>query len=84
MLHFSDGTLLLILPIAFGVLVFMLSFFISVPNTSILTESQPLEFTWTLLPMIGLFFLAIPSLSLLYILDEVGSPSSTSKIIGHQ
>jgi len=84
MLHFSDGTLLLILPIAFGVLVFMLSFFFPVPNNSTLIESQLLEFAWTLLPMVGLFFLAIPSLSLLYLLDEVGSPSSTSKIIGHQ
>ena len=84
MLHFSDGSLLLILPIAFGVLVFMLSFFFPVPNNSTLIESQLLEFAWTLLPMVGLFFLAIPSLSLLYLLDEVGSPSSTSKIIGHQ
>jgi len=28
--------------------------------------------------------LALPSLSLLYLLDEVGFPSSTSKVIGHQ
>jgi len=29
-------------------------------------------------------FLAGPSLSLLYLLDEVGSPSCTSKVQGHQ
>jgi len=28
--------------------------------------------------------LAAPSLSLLYLLDEVGFPSSTTKVIGHQ
>jgi len=28
--------------------------------------------------------LAMPSLSLLYLLDEVGFPSSTSKVLGHQ
>jgi len=31
-----------------------------------------------------MLLLAIPSLSLLYLLDEVGYPSSTSKVIGHQ
>jgi len=31
-----------------------------------------------------LFFLVFPSLSLLYLLDEVGFPSSTTKVTGHQ
>lgn len=34
--------------------------------------------------MILLFALSLPSLSLLYILDEVGFPSSTTKVQGHQ
>lgn len=45
MLSFSDGAMLLIIPIAFGVLVFMLSFFYAVPTYSRLIESQLLEFT---------------------------------------
>jgi len=36
------------------------------------------------LPILLLLCLSLPSLSLLYILDEVGFPSSTSKVIGHQ
>jgi len=35
-------------------------------------------------PAISLLLLAAPSLSLLYLLDEVGSPLSTTKVQGHQ
>lgn len=37
-----------------------------------------------MLPALSLLILAAPSLSLLYLLDEVGFPASTSKIQGHQ
>jgi len=36
------------------------------------------------LPALSLILLALPSLSLLYTLDEVGLPCSTSKVQGHQ
>merc|ERR1712212_1025507 len=84
MLHFSDRVIFLILPIAFGVLLFLVSVLMSVCTHRLLVEHQSLEFTWTLLPALSLLLLAAPSLSLLYLLDEVGFPSSTSKIMGHQ
>jgi len=36
------------------------------------------------LPALFLLVLAAPSLSLLYIIDEVGFPSVTTKVVGHQ
>jgi len=54
------------------------------PSFRLFTEMQRLEFLWTLLPILSLLALALPSLSLLYILDEVGFKDSTSKVIGHQ
>merc|ERR1712001_404784 len=54
------------------------------PRHRFLLDNQPLEFFWTLTPTLLLILLSIPSLSLLYLLDEVGSPSSTYKVIGHQ
>lgn len=36
------------------------------------------------MPALSLLILAAPSLSLLYLLDEVGSPLSTTKVQGHQ
>jgi len=47
--------------------------------------SQSLEFIWTVVPAIILFSLAIPSLRLLYILDEGASDHSFRiKVVGHQ
>jgi len=47
-------------------------------------DAQIIEAIWTVLPASILLFLAIPSLRLLYLTDEIGFPSVTIKSIGHQ
>lgn len=47
-------------------------------------EGQIIEIIWTILPAVTLIFIALPSLRLIYILDEVRNPVLTVKIIGHQ
>uniref|UniRef100_UPI003000FBB4 cytochrome c oxidase subunit II n=1 Tax=Etisus laevimanus TaxID=1606861 RepID=UPI003000FBB4 len=47
-------------------------------------EHQTIEMIWTSIPAIILIFIALPSLRLLYLLDEVNSPTMTLKTIGHQ
>lgn len=47
-------------------------------------ESQALELFWTVTPSFVLIFIGLPSIRLLYILDEVYKPSLTLKTIGHQ
>jgi len=49
-----------------------------------LVEGQEIETIWTIIPAIILVFLALPSLRLLYLLDEVGDCGLTVKRIGHQ
>jgi len=49
-----------------------------------LVEGQEIETIWTVIPAVILIFLALPSLRLLYLLDEVGDCSLTVKSIGHQ
>nr|YP_010282221.1 cytochrome c oxidase subunit II [Drupella rugosa]YP_010400244.1 cytochrome c oxidase subunit II [Drupella margariticola]UHM24785.1 cytochrome c oxidase subunit 2 [Drupella rugosa]UQS75943.1 cytochrome c oxidase subunit 2 [Drupella margariticola] len=49
-----------------------------------LVEGQEIETIWTIVPAIILIFLALPSLRLLYLLDEVGNCSLSVKSIGHQ
>nr|APX40150.1 cytochrome c oxidase subunit 2 [Labidostomis lusitanica] len=49
-----------------------------------LLEGQLIEVIWTILPAVTLVFIAIPSLKLIYMLDEVNNPSLTMKTIGHQ
>ena len=49
-----------------------------------LLERQQVEIIWTILPAVILIFLALPSLRLLYLLDEVRDPLITFKRVGHQ
>nr|YP_009732628.1 cytochrome c oxidase subunit II [Ocinebrellus falcatus]QHS71347.1 cytochrome c oxidase subunit II [Ocinebrellus falcatus] len=49
-----------------------------------LVEGQEIETIWTIIPAVILVFLALPSLRLLYLLDEVGNCNLSVKSIGHQ
>lgn len=49
-----------------------------------LLEANTLETVWTILPAIILILLALPSLHLLYLIDEIPNPQLTFKAIGHQ
>nr|BDC91879.1 cytochrome c oxidase subunit II [Notomastus sp. GK-2021] len=49
-----------------------------------IAHAQRLEVLWTLIPGIILSLLAIPSISLLYMMDELRDPQVTVKAIGHQ
>nr|AQP29578.1 cytochrome c oxidase subunit 2 [Odontotermes sp. E TB-2017] len=47
-------------------------------------EGQMIETLWTIAPAIILVFIAMPSLRLLYLMDEVHNPTLTLKAVGHQ
>lgn len=49
-----------------------------------LVEGTLIEIIWTSIPAFILFFIALPSLQLLYSMDEVIDPSLTIKAVGHQ
>ena len=50
----------------------------------LLTESDSIERLWALVPVLVLLAISIPSLRLLYQVDESGAPSVTVKGMGHQ
>ncbi|YP_009390186.1 cytochrome c oxidase subunit II (mitochondrion) [Hermetia illucens] len=81
---FHDHALLILIMITIlvGYLMFML-FFNSYTNRFLL-HGQTIELIWTILPAIILLFIAMPSLRLLYLLDEINEPVLTLKSIGHQ
>lgn len=53
-------------------------------NNKFILHNQTIEIIWTILPIIILIFLAIPSLKILYLTEEIYNPSITIKSIGHQ
>jgi len=55
-----------------------------ISNNTNFTHSKELEIIWTSVPALILLFLATPSFTLLYSMDELIEPVLNFKIIGHQ
>lgn len=81
---FHDHRLLIltIITIIVGYLIGIL--FLNNFTNRFLLHGQTIEVIWTIIPAIILIFIALPSLRLLYLLDEISKPSLTLKRIGHQ
>nr|QRW36256.1 cytochrome c oxidase subunit 2 [Deronectes hispanicus] len=81
---FHDHTLMILTMITILVGYLMFSLFPNKYINRFLLEGQMIEIIWTILPAIILIFIALPSLRLLYLLDEISNPWLTLKSIGHQ
>nr|AFG29128.1 cytochrome c oxidase subunit II [Tetanocera elata] len=84
LIFFHDHTMLILLMITLLVSYIMLSLVYNSFVNRFLLHGQMIEIIWTVLPAVILLFIALPSLRLLYLLDEINSPSITLKTIGHQ
>nr|YP_009775573.1 cytochrome c oxidase subunit II [Delias pasithoe]QJA15799.1 cytochrome c oxidase subunit II [Delias pasithoe] len=84
MIFFHDHTLIILLMITILVMYLMMNLFFNKFINRFLLEGQMIELIWTILPTITLIFIALPSLRLLYLLDELNNPLITLKSIGHQ
>nr|UCU57945.1 cytochrome c oxidase subunit 2 [Dicronocephalus adamsi] len=81
---FHNHTLLILLMITVLVGYLMGTLFFNSYNYRFLLEGQMIEIIWTILPAVTLIFIALPSLRLLYLLDEINNPLVSIKSIGHQ
>nr|CAC82139.1 cytochrome oxidase II [Calathidius accuminatus] len=84
LMFFHDHTLMILTMITMLVSYLMSTLFFNKYINRYLLQGQTIEVIWTILPAITLVFIALPSLRLLYLLDEVSNPSITLKSIGHQ
>nr|AGK38081.1 cytochrome c oxidase subunit II [Ziphius cavirostris]AGK38224.1 cytochrome c oxidase subunit II [Ziphius cavirostris] len=84
LLHFHDHTLMIVFLISSLVLyVITLMLTTKLTHTSTM-DAQEVETIWTILPAIILIMIALPSLRILYMMDEINNPSLTVKTMGHQ
>lgn len=81
---FHDHTIIILFIITVIVSYIIVSIFLNSYVNRFLLHGQTIEIIWTILPAIVLLFIALPSLRLLYLLDEINTPSITLKSIGHQ
>nr|UOU85320.1 cytochrome c oxidase subunit II [Mycomya fimbriata] len=84
LIFFHDHSLLILVMITTLVTYLMIMLFFNNLTNRFLLSGQLIEIIWTIIPAIILMFIALPSLRLLYLLDEVNTPSITLKTIGHQ
>nr|UOF70350.1 cytochrome c oxidase subunit II [Tropostreptus sigmatospinus] len=84
LIFFHDHTLLILTMILSLVLYMFMMLMLNKHTNRFLLEGQEIETVWTVLPGIILIFIALPSLRLLYLLDEVNIPDLTIKTTGHQ
>nr|YP_001650843.1 cytochrome c oxidase subunit II [Oostethus brachyurus]BAF74980.1 cytochrome c oxidase subunit II [Oostethus brachyurus] len=84
MLYFHDHALMVVFLISTIVLYIIVLTVSTKLTNKLLLDSQEIEIIWTVLPAIILLLIALPSLRILYLMDEVCSPHLTVKALGHQ
>lgn len=81
---FHDHTMIILVIITLIVSYIIGTLFTNKYVNRFLLEGQTIELVWTIAPAVTLIFIALPSLRLLYLLDEVNNPLISVKSIGHQ
>lgn len=84
LIFFHDHALLILILITSIVGYFIFSLFFNSYVNRFLLDGQLIEIIWTVVPAFILIILALPSLRLLYLIDERTEPSLTLKAVGHQ
>nr|AND97147.1 cytochrome c oxidase subunit II [Theopompa sp. FY-2016a]ASY98316.1 cytochrome c oxidase subunit II [Theopompa milligratulata] len=84
LMYFHDHSMFIIMMIMSTVTYMMLSLMMNKLLDRHVMDGQYLEILWTILPAVVLVFIALPSLRILYLIDENTNPTLTLKTIGHQ
>nr|UCP07180.1 cytochrome c oxidase subunit II [Zhangixalus dugritei] len=84
LLHFHDHTLMAVFLISMLVLYIISSLMTTKLSSTNMMDAQEIEMVWTIMPAIILIVIALPSLRILYLMDEINNPDITIKTVGHQ
>nr|YP_010528138.1 cytochrome c oxidase subunit II [Cimbex luteus]QPM99414.2 cytochrome c oxidase subunit II [Cimbex luteus]UXW64279.1 cytochrome c oxidase subunit II [Cimbex luteus] len=84
LMFFHDHSMMILILIATSIFYFMIYMSFNFYINRFLLNKQNIEIIWTVLPMLMLIFIALPSIHLLYLMDGVSNPILTIKSIGHQ
>nr|QBG38565.1 cytochrome c oxidase subunit II [Acropyga butteli] len=84
MIFFHDLTMMTLMFIMLLIFLIMYSLTKNKFINHFLLQGHSIELIWTMLPMLILIFIAIPSIKILYTTDEMYNNKLTIKTIGHQ
>nr|UNO54250.1 cytochrome c oxidase subunit 2 [Dermacentor silvarum] len=84
MVFFHDHSMMIIMMITIITIYMIINIMLNNFTSRSMMEGQEIEFIWTIIPAITLIFIAIPSLHLLYLTDEMFNSQISIKVLGHQ
>nr|AIZ58584.1 cytochrome c oxidase subunit II [Otobius megnini] len=84
LIFFHDHSMMIIILITSITLYMILNIILNTFSYRFMMEGQEIETLWTIIPALILIYIALPSLRLLYLMEESFFPSISTKIIGHQ
>nr|AGN71144.1 cytochrome c oxidase subunit II [Dendrobates auratus] len=84
LLHFHDHALMAVFLISALVLYIITTLMSTKLSNTNTIDAQEIEMVWTIMPAVILIVIALPSLRILYLMDEISNPDITIKTIGHQ
>nr|QCF45695.1 cytochrome c oxidase subunit II [Analcellicampa xanthosoma] len=84
LMFFHDHAMTILILITSSIMYIMMYMFINKLTNKNLLNHQNIEIIWTISPTFMLVFIALPSIHLLYLMDEMNMPLMTIKAIGHQ
>nr|AOX13207.1 cytochrome c oxidase subunit II [Lamprotula caveata] len=79
-----DYSMFIIVLVFSFVVYFLLKILCQKLTSRVYLDSQWLEVLWTVMPFWLLLALGLPSIKLLYLMDEVSLPEASIKVVGHQ
>jgi len=83
-IFFHDHSIIILILVTILISYIILNITKNIFSNRFILEGQEIETIWTLIPAFLLIFIALPSLRLLYLMEETFTPSLSLKIIGHQ
>nr|UYL27238.1 cytochrome c oxidase subunit II [Alectorobius spheniscus] len=84
LIFFHDHSMMIIILITIITLYMIFNIMFNSYKNRFLMEGQEIEILWTIIPAIILIYIALPSLRLLYLMEESFFPTMSLKVIGHQ
>nr|YP_011010344.1 cytochrome c oxidase subunit 2 [Metrocoris tigrinus]WPW46959.1 cytochrome c oxidase subunit 2 [Metrocoris tigrinus] len=81
---FHDKTMTILIMITTMIMWLMYKMLFNKKINRFMMENQMIEIIWTIIPTLILIMIALPSLRILYMMDETKTPTITMKAIGHQ
>nr|QNV12176.1 cytochrome c oxidase subunit II [Ammophila sabulosa] len=83
-IYFHDLVMMVVYAISLIIFMSLIFNYLNKNINRFLLQGQTIEIMWTITPMFILIYLAIPSIKILYMSDELVNPMMTVKSIGHQ